>query len=174
MDLTDRLRVLGDQLRSITAEAAYYANRIGDIGPYDLDRYERVRSVAAELYALVDVRPADEIERELFSAVTHIAPAPCVDAAVFDDTDRILLIRRADDGRWAMPGGALQVGETPAEGARRETREETGIDVEVVALAGVWDSRLCGSRAGLHLYHFVFEALPKAAGQATTPHEVAC
>lgn len=174
MDLADELRLLGDQLRSLTGEAAYYAERYGEISPYDADRYARVRSVAAELYALADTRPGEQIERELFSAVTHIAPVPTVDTAVLDDEGRLLLIRRSDDGLWALPGGALQVGETPAEGARRETLEETGVDVDIVGLAGIWDSRLCGTRAGLHLYHFVFSAQPRQTPtkDPTTPYEV--
>jgi len=60
-----------------------------------------------------------------------------------------------------MPGGAFEVGETPAEGACREAWEETGIAVEPVALSGVYDSRLCGSRSTYHLYQFVFLCRPR-------------
>ncbi len=55
---------------------------------------------------------------------------------VVTDGDRVLLCRRAIEpryGAWTMPAGFLEIGESAAEGARRETREETGVDVRVVA-----------------------------------------
>ena len=59
-----------------------------------------------------------------------------------------------------MPGGVLEVGETLAEGVQREAREETGLEVEIVALSGVYNSRLCGTFSAHHLYHFVFLCRP--------------
>jgi 8-oxo-dGTP pyrophosphatase MutT (NUDIX family) len=56
---------------------------------------------------------------------------------VVDDHDRLLLIRRTDNGLWAIPGGAQDVGEYIAETAVRETREESGIDVEVTGIVGI-------------------------------------
>lgn len=57
---------------------------------------------------------------------------------VLDDQDRVLLIRRTDNGLWALPGGAQDIGEYVAETAVRETREEAGIDVEVVDVVGIY------------------------------------
>ncbi len=60
-------------------------------------------------------------------------------AVVFDnDRQEILLTRRTDNGRWCLPGGALDPGETVIESCEREVREETGLDVEVVRLVGVY------------------------------------
>ena len=78
------------------------------------------------------------------------------DAAVIDDDGRILLVQRADNSKWAMPGGAMEVSETPAEGVVREAFEETGVRCEVVALVGVFDSRLCGTISRHHLYQNVW------------------
>ena len=55
-----------------------------------------------------------------------------------------------------MPGGTLNVGETPAEGVAREALEETGIHCRPVALVAVNDSRLCGTVSRYHLYQFTF------------------
>jgi ADP-ribose pyrophosphatase YjhB (NUDIX family) len=52
--------------------------------------------------------------------------------------DSVLLIRRSDNGLWALPGGAQEIGETISGAAVRETREETGIDVEIVGLIGIY------------------------------------
>lgn len=57
---------------------------------------------------------------------------------VLDDQDRVLLIRRTDNGLWALPGGAQDFGEYVAETAVRETREEAGINVEVVDVVGIY------------------------------------
>ena len=48
---------------------------------------------------------------------------------VLDEQGRVLLIRRTDNGLWALPGGAQDFGEYIAETAARETREESGIDI---------------------------------------------
>lgn len=55
---------------------------------------------------------------------------------------------------------------------RREAREETGVDVEVLDLIGVYDSRFCETRASIQLFQFVFLCRPSRTGAATTPHEV--
>jgi ADP-ribose pyrophosphatase YjhB (NUDIX family) len=57
--------------------------------------------------------------------------------AVIED-GRILLVERADDGTWCLPGGRLEIGESAEEGAVREFAEETGHDVEVTRLLGIY------------------------------------
>lgn len=57
---------------------------------------------------------------------------------IFDKEDRILLCKRTDIDRWNMPGGAMELGESPWEAAIRETKEEVGVDVEVDRLFGVY------------------------------------
>jgi len=60
---------------------------------------------------------------------------------VFDGERRkILLTRRADNGRWCLPGGHVEPGETVAEACIREMREETGLEVRIVRLIGVYSS----------------------------------
>ncbi|MFH5210177.1 NUDIX hydrolase [Antrihabitans sp. NCIMB 15449] len=59
-------------------------------------------------------------------------------AFVLDDHERVLLIQRTDNGLWAIPGGGQDVGEYIAETAVRETREETGIDIEVTGIVGLY------------------------------------
>ncbi|MEE2038767.1 NUDIX domain-containing protein [Nocardiopsis sp. CT-R113] len=59
-------------------------------------------------------------------------------AAVVDDTGRLLLQRRVDNGLWAMPGGAMEMTESLPEAAVREVWEETGYRVEVTGLVGTY------------------------------------
>ncbi|MCO5992679.1 NUDIX hydrolase [Actinoallomurus rhizosphaericola] len=61
-----------------------------------------------------------------------------VAVAVQDEQDRILLIKRSDNALWALPGGAQDIGETVTQAAAREVHEETGLDVEVINLSGIY------------------------------------
>jgi mutator protein MutT len=63
----------------------------------------------------------------------------CVGAVVFDDTGRLLLVRRAHEpgrGRWSVPGGRVEAGETDHQAVLREVVEETGLTVEIIRLLG--------------------------------------
>jgi ADP-ribose pyrophosphatase YjhB (NUDIX family) len=60
-------------------------------------------------------------------------------AVIFDELrERVLLTRRADDGRWCIPGGGMEPGESAEECCRREVLEETGLEVRPTRLAGVY------------------------------------
>jgi ADP-ribose pyrophosphatase YjhB (NUDIX family) len=63
---------------------------------------------------------------------------PAVTAFVMNSQGGILLERRSDNGRWGMPGGVQEIGEGIAMTVVREVREETGIDVEVTGLVGIY------------------------------------
>jgi len=151
-NLAQRLRLWADELRAIANEGLHWDRE----NPYNLRRYERIRRIAAELFATQDARDGDAIEQIFSADPWHLAPYPCGDAAIFNMRAEILLIQRADDQLWAMPGGAFEVGETPSEATCREAWEETGVEVEPLALVGVYDSRLCGTKSRAHLYQFVF------------------
>src|SRR6266567_629367 len=59
-------------------------------------------------------------------------------AIVVDDENRIILQRRSDSGNWALPGGAMDIGESLADSAIREVKEETGFDVQIERIVGVY------------------------------------
>jgi 8-oxo-dGTP pyrophosphatase MutT (NUDIX family) len=63
---------------------------------------------------------------------------PAVTAVVTDDQGRLLLIHRTDNNRWALPGGGIEVGESVSQAVVREVREETGIDVKITGLVGIY------------------------------------
>jgi ADP-ribose pyrophosphatase YjhB (NUDIX family) len=63
---------------------------------------------------------------------------PSVNVVVVNGSGEILLIRRSDNDNWALPGGAIDLGESVAQAAIRETKEETGIDCEITGLVGIY------------------------------------
>ncbi|GLZ13293.1 NUDIX hydrolase [Actinomadura sp. NBRC 104425] len=63
---------------------------------------------------------------------------PSVNVVVTNDNGDILMIRRTDNDNWALPGGAVDLGESVAQAAVRETKEETGIDCEITGLVGIY------------------------------------
>ena len=86
-----------------------------------------------------------------------IRPVIAASAAVFR-AGRVLIARRAKPPyRWSLPGGALEPGETPAQAAAREVREETGIEAEIVAAAGEHEVKLRDG-TGAVTAHYVIHA----------------
>lgn len=67
-----------------------------------------------------------------------------VAGVILDDQGRALLIQRRDNGHWEAPGGILELDEDIESGLRREVREETGLEVEPIALTGVYKNMARG------------------------------
>jgi 8-oxo-dGTP pyrophosphatase MutT (NUDIX family) len=80
-----------------------------------------------------------EYLHELRKLVGH-RPLLMVGAAVLlvDNRDRLLLMKRSDSGCWGPPGGAVEPGEIVEAAARRETLEETGLEIGAMTLFGVF------------------------------------
>ena len=170
MITTQQIAMWADRLRDIAGQGMHWAN-----SRYDVDRYRALQTIAMTMLAAATGEPLEGLEPLRATVFSHVTPFAVGDAAVIDDQGRILLIQRADNAKWAMPGGALEVGETPAQGVVREALEETGVASEAVALVGVFDSRLCGTPSRHQLYQFVFLCRPLAdqpPGPASHAHEV--
>ncbi|HRW10277.1 MAG TPA: NUDIX hydrolase N-terminal domain-containing protein [Caldilineaceae bacterium] len=169
-DPAEQLALWADQLRAMAAHGLRFVDN-----PYDEERYHKITEIALKMLALATGDSLADVEPLRDTVLSHTTPFAVGDAAVIDDQARILLIRRADNGLWAMPGGALDVGETAAEGVAREALEETGVTCEAVGLVGIFDSRFCGTKSRHHLYQIVFLCQPTAdvlVEQASHPHEV--
>jgi ADP-ribose pyrophosphatase YjhB (NUDIX family) len=87
-------------------------------------------------------------------------------AAVFDEShERLLLICRADDGKWAVPGGYMEAGEDFSEACAREVFEETGLQVKVQRLISIYTAPNLlleyadGNRWQLVILHFEVKIL---------------
>lgn len=83
--------------------------------------------------------PISDYLREVRRVVgTRLLLLPGVAGIVRDDDGRVLFIRRADDGRWGLPAGGIEPGESPAHAIAREVHEETGLVVRPARITGVF------------------------------------
>jgi ADP-ribose pyrophosphatase YjhB (NUDIX family) len=175
--MTKTLYEIADELRSIAATGLLYVQN-----DYDRERYLRVQRLSAKLLGVLESKSETEI-LESFDALKqkpvrasfqenllHISPLNGANAVVMQG-NKILLGRRADNGLWDTFGGLVEVGETLAEAAVREAREEAGIEVKPIKLIAVFDSRLWGTVPVAQLYHVHF-LCELVGGKPTTSNEV--
>jgi ADP-ribose pyrophosphatase YjhB (NUDIX family) len=161
-DTVSKIYSIADELRSISNLGLYYSRN-----DYEKERYHRILSAAAQLVSLMDGRSISDIETVFNDNYEYFTPLVGVEAAVFRKSN-LLLIKRHDDGLWAVPGGMVDVGETLTNTALRELKEETGLSGEVMSLLGIFDSRVWKSQLKSQLYHVVFEVQVQEGDPVTT------
>lgn len=98
-------------------------------------------------------------------------------AVIFDNArQKILLTRRTDNGKWCLPSGRVEAGESVSEACAREVFEETGLRVEILKLVGVYSNpnQLIEYADGnrIHLISLCFE-VRKIDGELATSDETA-
>jgi ADP-ribose pyrophosphatase YjhB (NUDIX family) len=122
---------------------------------FDLQRYQQVENIAAEIAAKYSDGELQTI-KEMFGRETGPAtPKIDVRAAVVSE-NKILLVKERGDG-WTLPGGWVDPGETPSEAAVRETKEESGYDVNAVRLMAIYDRDRQGHPpCPFHVYKVIF------------------
>lgn len=157
-----RLHALAVELAAMSQNGLTYAT-----DRYDLARYERLRTAAAEILALLAGGDADVFRRGLAAEAGHATPKVDVRGALFDEAGRVLLVREVRDGRWTLPGGWADALDSPSVAAEREFAEEAGLTVRATRLAAVHDgSRHNGhGRSPWHIYKLLFLVEPVDAGQ---------
>lgn len=106
--------------------------------PYDLERFREVAAIADELAVRLSQQPLEAVTEALRLETGPPSPKLDVRAAVFKG-DEILLVREASDGLWTLPGGWVDLGESPAAAAAREVKEESGFDCVPRKLFAVLD-----------------------------------
>jgi ADP-ribose pyrophosphatase YjhB (NUDIX family) len=107
--------------------------------PFDIERYEAVQEIAAEIMSTGADTPVFRIEDIFRAQAGYATPKTDVRAAVFNQENKILLVREREDGCWTLPGGWADVGSSPSENVIREVMEESGYAVTVLKLAAVYD-----------------------------------
>ena len=130
--MEDHWLALAKRLQSIASTGLHYSH-----GEFDKERYAEVASIANDMLASLGNVPLARIEELVPDFATGYAtPKVEVRGAVIRD-DRVLLVREACDGLWAMPGGFADVGISPAENIVKEIREEASLNVSASAIYGL-------------------------------------
>jgi ADP-ribose pyrophosphatase YjhB (NUDIX family) len=130
----DAVRRAAIKLAALAQDGLLYAD-----DDYDRDRYQQVGRLAAELLATLSGRQAGELALELGRDSGYATPKVDVRGAIFDDHERVLLMRERADGRWSLPGGWAEPGDAPSAAVTREILEETGYHSSAVKLISCWD-----------------------------------
>ena len=139
---------------------------------YDRERYEEVRTVAADMFASADGGDAARIEGLLAIEEGHATPKLDVRGVVFRGDD-LLLVQERVDGAWSLPGGWVDVGESPNEAVTREVREESGYEVRPVKLLGLYDRDRHGFRPhAWHIWKAFFLCELVGEGRRNHGHEI--
>lgn len=139
---------------------------------YNTDRCLRMLAIAEAMAAMtigVDFRP----ERPYLPDAGILTPKVGCTVAAFDGGGRAVVIQRADDQRWALPGGYAEIGSTPAANGRREFREETGSEAKLEQLVGVYDNTRFASVSPHQFSICLFRARIAGAAPATSPETLA-
>jgi ADP-ribose pyrophosphatase YjhB (NUDIX family) len=118
--------------------------------PYDRERYTSVSAIAAAMIAAGSGAEPQRLTALLGAEEGYATPKVDVRAAAFREA-RVLLVKERADGRWTLPGGWADIGESPRSAVEREAREESGYEVRAVKLAAVYDRNRHAHTP--HLYH---------------------
>jgi ADP-ribose pyrophosphatase YjhB (NUDIX family) len=154
-------------VRAIAQTGLHYAT-----DPFDRDRYEQLLALTAREYADRSGLDVAEVRARFAHDVGYATAKVGADAALFDDQDRILLVRRVDDNRWGLVAGWVDANETPEQTAVREIAEEVGLVARVNRLVGVF-AREAGAHGNPHSVVSVLYLCDMISGELRAqPHEV--
>jgi len=126
--------------------------------PHDLERYREITEIALQIFAAGSASELGSVRALFAHERGHATPKVDVRVAVFRN-DTVLMVRERQDGLWTLPGGWSDVGETAAESAVREVREESGYDVSVTRLLALYDKRMHPHPPqAFYVFKLIFEA----------------
>lgn len=137
---------------------------------FDRERYQRLLEMATGSYGDLLAVPEGRLRERFLKEVGYITPKVGTDAAIFNANGEILLVDRADGSGWCLPCGFVEPNETPAEGIIREAREETGLEIRILRLVGVF-TRKPGAQTGPHTTISVVHLCEVVGGELTGSHE---
>ncbi len=120
------------ELQSIAQAGIYYGK-----DPYDKERFERIREIAAEMIARQSEIPVAKVTDLFCSEIGYQTPKLDTRAAVFQN-GKILLVKE-NNGTWSLPGGWVDVHVSVKENTVKEVKEEAGLDVTADMVIAVQD-----------------------------------
>lgn len=104
---------------------------------YDIERFERIREISAEIVAHKSDIPIDKVKNLFCNETGYQTPKLDTRAAIFND--RKILLVRENNGKWSLPGGWVDVNISVGENTVKEVKEESGLDVRAERIIAVQD-----------------------------------
>ena len=136
---------------------------------FDLERYRRLQEITAQMIASQSELKKEAVLESFSMQAGYITPKIDVRGAVVRD-GKILLVHEKVDDRWSMPGGWADLGEGPVAMVVREVREESGFNVKVRKVVGIYDANRIEPFEFYHAYKIIF-LCDLIDGEATTSLE---
>ena len=131
-----KAHVLLQQLKALAEIGITHA----DSG-YDLERYQEIRQISLELLGDWVNQPVEKLKDFFLEPEDYPTPKVDVRAYIENEKGDLLLAQESVDGKWTIPGGWADIGETPLECVVKEVKEETGLEAEVIRLLAIYDKR---------------------------------
>jgi ADP-ribose pyrophosphatase YjhB (NUDIX family) len=138
--------------------------------PFDKERYTELTELVASILATELGIPVAQAKGFWAGDEGYVTPKVDVRGGIFED-DRVLLVRERSDGRWTLPGGWVDINDSPSGAVVREIREESGYQARAVKLAALIDKRRHPHPPGIHHIYKLFFLCERIGGAPTISNE---
>ena len=153
------------RLQSIAQNGLTYSDN-----PFEIERCHIIRKIAAEMLAENTSVAAKDFLDLFMDEAGYATPKLDIRGVVFEE-NKILLVRELSDGGWTLPGGWVDINESPSQAVEREVWEETGYEVHANKLLALYDRHKHGHPEYIfHLYKLYFRC-EIIAGEPKDSHE---
>ncbi|MCJ8009143.1 NUDIX hydrolase [Lederbergia wuyishanensis] len=132
---------------------------------YDIERFEELRTISAEIMAVHTNLEIDIIEDLFTNETGYQTPKVDIRGVVFRN-EKILMVKENYDDKWSLPGGFCDIGFSPKENIIKEIKEESGFDVRAERLLALLDSNLHPHPPQPYHYYKIFILCEIIGGEA--------
>ena len=152
------------EIQAISQTGLHYAEN-----DFQIQRNTRLQEISAEIVSSYSDLEYSDLVNIFNQQIGYATPRIDVRGAVFR-SNALLLVRERLDGGWTMPGGWVDVGDTPSGAVEREVYEESGFKVKARKVIGVYDANRTGPLEVFHAFKIVF-LCDILSGEARTSDE---
>ena len=138
--------------------------------PFDRERYTQLTELVASILATGLDIPVARAKGFWEAEEGYATPKVDVRGGIFED-GHVLLVRERSDGKWTLPGGWVDVNDSPSQAVAREIREESGYEARAVKLAALVDKRRHPHPPGIHHIYKLFFLCERIGGTAAVSTE---
>lgn len=129
----DKLIAIANSLFAIAQNGLLFTNDV-----FDKERYHQIQTIAAEILASKSELTAEKILDLYNLEQGYATPKIDIRGACFKN-DQILMVKERTDGLWSLPGGWVDINESPSQAICKEIYEESGFEARAIKLMGVYD-----------------------------------